>query len=102
MRALGEQLGTAARWNTRNPRIHAGVVPGPWKHLVFGHPVRLDGTVDRGAYIFAVLTEFCRYLKNREIYAEGSTRYRNPQALHVPKTSSARVARSYLVSADAA
>jgi len=81
MRALGEQLGTEARWNTRNPRIHADVVPGPWKHLVFGHPVCPDnGTVDRGAYIFAVLTEFCRHLKNREIYAEGSTRYRNPQA----------------------
>ena len=80
MRALGEQLGAGARWSTKNARIHAGVVPGPWKHLVFGHPVRPDGTVDRGAYIFAVLTEFCRHLKNREIYAEGSTRYRNPQA----------------------
>ena len=39
-----------------------------------------DGTVDRGAYIFCVLEQFCRHLKHREIYAETSTRYRNPQA----------------------
>jgi len=56
------------------------VVTGPWKHLVFGHPARDDGTVDRGAYIFCVLEQFCRHLKHREIYAETSTRYRNPQA----------------------
>jgi hypothetical protein len=36
--------------------------------------------VDRGAYIFCVLEQFCRHLKRREIYAEASTRYRNPQA----------------------
>ncbi|MGW4408604.1 hypothetical protein ACWEJ6_31535 [Nonomuraea sp. NPDC004702] len=36
--------------------------------------------VDRGAYIFCVLEQFCRHLKHREIYAEASTRHRNPQA----------------------
>ena len=79
MTALGEQLATDTRWTTGNPRIPQ-VVTGPWKHLVFGHPARDDGTVDRGAYIFCVLEQFCRHLKHREIYAETSTRYRNPQA----------------------
>ncbi len=80
MKALGEQLAAEARWSTKNPRIHPEVVTGPWKHLVFGHPARPDGAVDRGAYIFCVLEQFCRHLKHREIYADASTRYRNPQA----------------------
>jgi hypothetical protein len=80
MTALGEQLATDTRWTARNPRIHPPVVTGPWKHLVFGRPARDHGTVDRGAYIFCVLEQFCRHLKHREIYAESSTRYRNPQA----------------------
>jgi hypothetical protein len=33
------------RWNVMNPRIHPQVVTGPWKHLVFGHPARDDGSV---------------------------------------------------------
>jgi TnpA family transposase len=69
-----------SRWNVKNARIHPQVVTGPWKHLVFGHPARQDGSVDRGAYIACVLEQFCRHLKNREIYAEASIRYRNPQA----------------------
>jgi len=80
MTALGEQLTTDTSWSAGNPRICPQVVTGPWKHLVFGHPARHDGTVDRGAYIFCVLEQFCRHLKHREIYAETSTRYRNPQA----------------------
>jgi hypothetical protein len=80
MTALGEQLATDTRWTAGNPRIHPQVVTGPWKHLVFGHPARDDGTVDRGAYVFCVLGQFCRHLKRRDIYAETSTRYRNPQA----------------------
>ncbi len=80
MKALGEQLAAETRWSTKNPRIHPEVVTGPWKHLVFGHPAQPDGAVDRGAYIFCVLEQFCRHLKHREIYADASTRYRNPQA----------------------
>jgi len=80
MTALGEQLASEARWSTKNPRIHPQVVTGPWRHLVFGHPARADGSVDRGAYTFCVLEQFHRYLRRREIYAEASTRWRNPQA----------------------
>ena len=79
MTALGEQLATDARWTTGNPRIRPQVVTGPWKHLVFGHPPGTTGTVDHGASC-CVLEQFCRHLKHREIYAETSTRYRNPQA----------------------
>ena len=60
--------------------IDAAVVSGPWKHLVFGHPAREDGSVDRNAYTFCVLEQFYRHLKRREIYADASTRWRNPQA----------------------
>lgn len=80
MTALGEQLASEARWTAKKPRIHPQVVTGPWRHLVFGHPARADGSVDRGAYTFCVLKQFHRYLKRREIYAEASTRWRNPQA----------------------
>jgi TnpA family transposase len=77
---LAEQLDSAALWRVKNKRIHPAVVTGPWKHLVFGHPARADGTVDKGAYTFCVLEQFHRLLKRREIYAQASTRWRNPQA----------------------
>ncbi|MFC4062898.1 DUF4158 domain-containing protein [Planomonospora corallina] len=50
--------------------VDAEVVNGPWKRLVFGHPVREDGSVGRHAYALCVLERFWRALKRREIYAE--------------------------------
>jgi hypothetical protein len=60
--------------------IEAGVVTGPWRRLVFGHPAHEGGAVSRHAYAFCVLEQFWRGLKRRDIYAEASTRWRNPQA----------------------
>jgi TnpA family transposase len=60
--------------------VHSEVVNGPWRRLVFGHPARADGAVNRHAYTFCVLEQFWRHLKRREIYAGASTRWRNPQA----------------------
>jgi Domain of unknown function (DUF4158)/Tn3 transposase DDE domain len=60
--------------------IEAGVVSGPWRRLVFGHPAHEGGVVSRHAYTFCVLEQFWRGLKRRDIYAEASTRWRNPQA----------------------
>ena len=60
--------------------IDAGVVTGPWRNLVFGHPAGGDGAVNRHAYAFCVLEQFWRHLRRREIYADASTRWRNPQA----------------------
>ncbi|TMR30345.1 Tn3 family transposase [Actinomadura geliboluensis] len=60
--------------------IDAAVVNGPWKRLVFGHPAHEGGAVNRHAYTFCVLEQFYRHLKRREIYADASTRWRNPQA----------------------
>lgn len=54
------------------------LVSGSWKRLVFGSPP--DGTVDKNAYVFCVLTQFHRHLKRRDIYAEASTRWRDPRA----------------------
>ena len=59
--------------------IDAGVVPGPWRRLVFGHPEHEDGAVSRHAYAFCALEQFWRHLKRRDIYADASTRWRNPQ-----------------------
>jgi hypothetical protein len=53
---------------------------GPWRRLVFGHPTHAGGAVSRHAYAFCVLEQFWRYLKRRDIYADASTRWRNPQA----------------------
>ncbi len=60
--------------------IDAGVVTGPWKRLVFGHPAHEGGAVNRHAYAFCVLERFRRGLKRREIYTYASTKWRNPQA----------------------
>jgi TnpA family transposase len=60
--------------------IDASVVGGVWKRLVFGHPARTDGLVDRNAYVFCVLEGFHRHLRRREIYAPGSGRWRDPNA----------------------
>lgn len=60
--------------------IDPAVVTGGWRRLVFGHPAREDKSVDRRGYTFCVLEQFYRHLKRREIYAEASTRWRNPQA----------------------
>jgi hypothetical protein len=60
--------------------IDDGVVAGPWRRLVFGHPAHEGGAVSRHAYAFCVLEQFWRGLKRRDIYADASTRWRNPQA----------------------
>lgn len=60
--------------------VDAEVVTGVWKRLVFGHPARKDGLADRNAYVFCVLEQFHRRLKRREIYAPGSSRWRDPNA----------------------
>jgi uncharacterized protein DUF4158 len=84
MQALPDVLAYRARKSLASlvpgTLIDAAVVSGPWKHLVFGHPAREDSSVDRNAYTFCVLEQFWRHLKRREIYADASTRWRNPQA----------------------
>ena len=60
--------------------IDEGAVNGPWRRLVFGHPAHEGGAVSRHAYAFCVLEQFWRGLKRRDIYADASTRWRNPQA----------------------
>ena len=40
--------------------IKAGVVTGPWRRLVFGHPAHEGGAVSRHAYAFCVLEQFWR------------------------------------------
>jgi len=60
--------------------IDASVVSGVWKRLVFGHPARTDKLADRNAYVACVLEQFYRHLKRREIYAQGSSRWRDPTA----------------------
>lgn len=48
--------------------------------MVFGHPAYPRGAVNRHAYTFCVLEQFWRHLKRRDIYADASTKWRNPQA----------------------
>src|SRR5204862_7891439 len=83
MRALPEVLAYRSRLAAPlipGHLIDAGVVTGPWRNLVFGHPDRGDGAVNRHAYAFCVLEQFGRHLKRRELYAGASTRWRSPQA----------------------
>jgi TnpA family transposase len=57
--------------------IHADLVTGSWKGLV--NPTGNTG-IDKNAYVFCVLTEFHRRLKRRDVYAERSSRWRDPRA----------------------
>jgi TnpA family transposase len=56
------------------------LVHGSWRRLVCGGSVAADGPVDRNAYVFCVLTQFHRHLKRRDVYAPGSSRWRDPRA----------------------
>ena len=87
MTDLGQQLASEARWTVRNRRIHPAVVTGPWQHLVFGHPARADGSVDRAAYIFCVLDQLRTRLRRRDVYVPGSTRWGDPRAELLPEES---------------
>ena len=65
----------------RRTKITAGDIDqallyGSWKSLVLPK----SGGIDRNAYVFCVLTAFHRHLKRREIYAEASSRWRDPRA----------------------
>jgi len=58
--------------------IEDRLVRGSWRRLVYGQPA--DGTVDRNAYVFCVLTQFHRHLKRRDIFGPKSSRWRDPRA----------------------
>ena len=60
--------------------VDGSLIHRSWKRLVFAAPGLPDGAVDKNAYVFCVLTAFHRHLKRREIYANASTRWRDPRA----------------------
>ena len=74
MRALPRLLDRRTRITAAD--IDPGLLAGSWKALVLPK----EGGVDRSAWTFCVLTAFHRHLKRREIYAEASTRWRDPRA----------------------
>ncbi len=60
--------------------IDPAVVNGPWKRLGVRPPRPRRGRGEPARYTFCVLEQFYRHLKRREIHADASTRWRNPQA----------------------
>lgn len=74
MRALPRLLDRRTRITAAD--IDQELLSGSWKALVLPK----DGGIDRSAWVFCVLTAFHRHLKRREIYAEASTRWRDPRA----------------------
>ena len=60
--------------------IDEGLVRGSWRRLVYGQQATADGTVDRNAYVFCVLTQFHRHLKRRDVYVPRSSRWHDPRA----------------------
>ena len=57
MRRLPKLMG---RRKLKAEDIDEGLVRGSWRRLVYGQPA--DGTVDRNAYVFCVLTQVHRQL----------------------------------------
>ena len=74
MRALPRLLDRRTKITAAD--IDHELLAGSWKALVLPR----EGGVDRSSWVFCVLTAFHRHLKRREIYAEASTRWRDPRA----------------------
>jgi len=60
MRSLPALLQSRRRPAVNDGYVHAEVVIGPWKRLVFGQPRYTSGAVDKNAYVFCVLEQFHR------------------------------------------
>ena len=74
MRALPRLLDRRTKITAAD--IDHELLAGSWKALVLPR----EGGVDRSSWVFCVLTAFHRHLKRRKIYAEASTRWRDPRA----------------------
>lgn len=70
--------GLPARWLDAR-RVDHDLVGGGWQRLVYP-PDRPEQTVDRAAYTLCVLEQFHRHLKHRNIFAEHSSKWRDPRA----------------------
>lgn len=83
MRTLGELLAAkpsklSAAWLDARQVDH-DLIGGAWKRLVYPDP-RPAETVDRAAYTMCLLEQFHRHLKHRNIFAESSSKWRDPRA----------------------
>ena len=83
MRQLGELLAAkpsklSAAWLDARQVDH-DLITGAWKRLVYpdGRP---SETVGRAAYTMCLLEKFHRHLKHRNIFAESSSKWRDPRA----------------------
>jgi hypothetical protein len=70
--------GHPARWCDAR-RVDHDLVGGGWQRLVYPAE-RPAETVDRAAYTLCVLEQFHRHLKHRNIFAEHSSKWRDPRA----------------------
>ncbi|NKY53917.1 Tn3 family transposase [Nocardia vermiculata] len=70
--------GLPARWLDAR-RVDHDLVGGGWQRLVYPAE-RPAETVDRAAYTLCVLEQFHRHLKYRNIFAEDSSKWRDPRA----------------------
>ena len=75
MKALPKLLDGRRRRELTAADVNAELVRGSWTSLVFPGA----GKVDKNAYVFCVLTQFHAMLRRRDIYAEGSGRWRDPR-----------------------
>ncbi|WP_227833878.1 Tn3 family transposase [Nocardia macrotermitis] len=84
MRELADLLapqrgrGLPARWLDARRTDH-DLVGGGWSRLVYPGE-RPEGTVNRAAYTLCLLEQFHRHLKYRNIFAEHSSKWRDPRA----------------------
>jgi hypothetical protein len=72
------RTGLPARWLDAR-RIDHDLVGGGWHRLVYPAE-RPPETVDRAAYTLCVLEQFHRHLRYRNIFAEDSSKWRDPRA----------------------
>ncbi|MFE2960956.1 hypothetical protein [Nocardia tengchongensis] len=75
--------GLPPRWLDAR-RVDHDMVDGSWQRLVHP-PERPEQTVDRAAYTLCVLEQLHRHLKYRNIFAEHSSKWRDPRAHLLPR-----------------
>ena len=78
MKALPELLRAKRRLKVGD--IDSSIVVGSWRPLVLGRPPDPGGIIDKDPYVLCVLAQFHRHLKRGDIYAEASSRWRDPRA----------------------
>ncbi|WP_283136052.1 hypothetical protein [Rhizohabitans arisaemae] len=62
---------------------HDGLITGSWRPLIFRNTDLPDGQIDKAAFVLCALMHLHHALRRRDVFAEGSERWSDPQARYI-------------------